>query len=531
MELRVIYVMTHDSIGLGEDGPTHQPVEHLAALARDPAPAACSARPTRSRPRNAGQLALRTRATRPSMLALTRQGVPLLRRDAQGENRSARGAYVLAEAEGARQVTLLATGSEVVDRDRGARSCWRSDGHRAPRSSRCRAGNCSRRQDAAYRARGARQRAAGRGRGGVALRLGALARRARRVCRHDAVSAPRRRPRRSIRISASPPRRSPRRRCSRIDRLIEFDRDFATEDEHGDSGCDQRLRPHRPAGAARASETAPRRSRGRRRSTISARSRPTRICCNTTACTAASRGEITTGDNWMDVGRGKIRVTAERDPAKLPWKELGVDVALECTGIFTKREAAAKHLEAGAKKVIVSAPADGVDFTVVHGRQPRRAEAPSTQVISNALVHDQLPGAGRLCAARGHRHRARLHDDDPLLYRRPEPVDTLHSDLRRARAAALSMIPTSTGAARAVGLVLPALKGKLDGTAIRVPTANVSLIDFTFDAARETTRRRDQRADGEAAKSNRLQGHPRRSTRRRPCRSTSTTTRTARPST
>ncbi len=156
-------------------------------------------------------------------------------------------------------------------------------------------------------------------------------------------------------------------------------------------------------------------------STISARSRPTRTCCATTACTAASRGEVTTGENWMDAGRGKIRVTAERDPAKLPWKELGVDVALECTGIFTRREAAAKHLEAGAKKVIVSAPADGADFTVVLGRQPRGAETRAPGHLER-LVHDQLPGAGRLCAAPGDRHRARLHDDDPLLYRRPEPA-------------------------------------------------------------------------------------------------------------
>ncbi len=132
-------------------------------------------------------------------------------------------------------------------------------------------------------------------------------------------------------------------------------------------------------------------------------------------------GEITTGDNWMDIGRGKIRVTAERDPAKLPWRELGVDVALECTGIFTKREAAAKHLEAGAKRVIISAPADGADLTVVLGVNQRGVEARASGHLER-LVHDQLPGAGRLRAASGDRHRARLHDDDPLLYRRPEPA-------------------------------------------------------------------------------------------------------------
>ena len=240
-------------------------------------------------------------------------------------------------------------------------------------------------------------------------------------------------------------------------------------------------------------------------------------------------GEVTTGDDWMDVGRGKIRVTAERDPAKLPWKELNVDVALECTGIFTKREAAAKHLEAGARKVIISAPADGADFTVVMGVNHDELK-PQHQVISNAscttnclapVAYVLHQGIG---IQRGYMTTIHAYTGDQSLQ------DTLHSDLRRARAAALSLIPTSTGAARAVGLVLPALKGKLDGTAIRVPTPNVSLIDFKFDAARETTADEVNTLMEEAAKSNRLKASSA-STRRRPCRSTSTTTRTARPST
>ena len=216
-------------------------------------------------------------------------------------------------------------------------------------------------------------------------------------------------------------------------------------------------------------------------------------------------GEVTCGDNWMDLGRGKIRVTAERDPTKLPWRELGVDVALECTGIFTKREAAAKHLEAGAKKVIVSAPADGADFTVVLGVNHEGLNA-SHQVISNGscttnclapvayVLHE---GVG---IERGFMTTIHAYTGDQSLQ------DTLHSDLRRARAAALSMIPTSTGAARAIGLVLPALKGKLDGTAIRVPTANVSLIDLTFDAARDVEAAEINSLMEEAAKSNRLRG-------------------------
>jgi glyceraldehyde 3-phosphate dehydrogenase len=215
--------------------------------------------------------------------------------------------------------------------------------------------------------------------------------------------------------------------------------------------------------------------------------------------------EVTSGDNWLDAGRGKVRVTAERDPAKLPWKELGVDIALECTGIFTKREAAAKHLEAGAKKVIISAPADGADFTVVMGVNHDELSA-SHQVISNAscttnclapVAYVLHQGIG---IERGYMTTIHSYTGDQSLQ------DTLHSDLRRARAAALSLIPTSTGAARAVGLVLPSLKGKLDGTAIRVPTANVSLIDFKFDSARETTAEEVNSLMEEAAKSNRLAG-------------------------
>ena len=216
-------------------------------------------------------------------------------------------------------------------------------------------------------------------------------------------------------------------------------------------------------------------------------------------------GEVTSGDDWMDVGRGKIRVTAERDPARLPWKELNVDVALECTGIFTKREAAAKHLEAGAKKVIVSAPADGADLTVVMGVNNDELN-PSHQVISNAscttnclapVAYVLHQGIG---IERGYMTTIHAYTGDQSLQ------DTLHSDLRRARAANLSLIPTSTGAARAVGLVLPDLKGKLDGTAIRVPTANVSLIDFKFDAARETSADEVNSLMAEAANSNRFKG-------------------------
>ena len=130
-------------------------------------------------------------------------------------------------------------------------------------------------------------------------------------------------------------------------------------------------------------------------------------------------GEIATGEGWMDIGRGKITVTAERDPAKLPWRRLGVDVALECTGIFTKREAAAKHLEAGAKRVIISAPADGADLTVVLGVNQDEIRARIRDHFER-VMHNQLLGPGRLCAPQRDRHRTRLYDDNSLLYRRPE---------------------------------------------------------------------------------------------------------------
>ena len=198
-------------------------------------------------------------------------------------------------------------------------------------------------------------------------------------------------------------------------------------------------------------------------------------------------GEIKTGEDWMDIGRGPIKVTCERDPAKLPWKELGVEIALECTGIFTKREQAAKHLEAGAKRVLISAPADGVDLTVVYGVNHDKLEGKHT-IVSNAscTTNCLAPVAYVMHEAFGieQGYMTTIHS-----YTGDQPtVDTIHKDLRRARAAALSMIPTSTGAAKAVGLVLPELKGKLDGVAIRVPTPNVSVIDFKFVAKRETSK-------------------------------------------
>jgi glyceraldehyde 3-phosphate dehydrogenase len=197
-------------------------------------------------------------------------------------------------------------------------------------------------------------------------------------------------------------------------------------------------------------------------------------------------GEVTAGSDSIDIGGGPIKVLAERDPTKLPWGEMGIDVALECTGLFTKREQAAMHLEAGAKRVLVSAPATGADLTVVFGVNSEQLAA-EHKVVSNAscTTNCLAPVAQVLHQTvgieRGYMTTVHAFTGDQ------RTLDTLHKDPRRARTASASLIPTSTGAARAVGLVLPELAGKLDGTAIRVPTQNVSMVDLTFDAAKETS--------------------------------------------
>ena len=188
----------------------------------------------------------------------------------------------------------------------------------------------------------------------------------------------------------------------------------------------------------------------------------------------------------LDVGTGPIKVTSERNPENLPWKELDVDVVLECTGIFTSKEKAQQHITAGAKKVLISAPASGVDLTVVYGVNHKKISN-EHQILSNAscTTNCLAPLAYVLNKSIGIENgfMTTIHSytgDQPTL-------DTMHSDLYRARAAAANMIPTSTGAAKAVGLVLPELDGKLDGVAIRVPTQNVSVVDFKFNSKKETS--------------------------------------------
>ncbi len=196
--------------------------------------------------------------------------------------------------------------------------------------------------------------------------------------------------------------------------------------------------------------------------------------------------DVLINGNDLDVGTGPIKVTSERNPENLPWKELDVDVVLECTGIFTSKEKAQQHITAGAKKVLISAPASEVDLTVVYGVNHKKISS-EHQILSNAscTTNCLAPLAYVLNKSIGIENgfMTTIHSytgDQPTL-------DTMHSDLYRARAAAANMIPTSTGAAKAVGLVLPELNGKLDGVAIRVPTQNVSVVDFKFNSKKETS--------------------------------------------
>ena len=197
--------------------------------------------------------------------------------------------------------------------------------------------------------------------------------------------------------------------------------------------------------------------------------------------------EVTVKGDSINIDGKAIKITAERDPSKLPWKDLGVDIALECTGIFTAKDKASAHLTAGAKRVLVSAPADGADLTVVYG------------VNHDKLTKDHLVVSNASCTTNCLAPVAKVLNDAVGIqqgfmttihaYTGDQPtLDTMHKDLYRARAAAMSMIPTSTGAAKAVGLVLPELNGKLDGVSIRVPTPNVSVIDFKFVASKKTSK-------------------------------------------
>jgi glyceraldehyde 3-phosphate dehydrogenase len=216
-------------------------------------------------------------------------------------------------------------------------------------------------------------------------------------------------------------------------------------------------------------------------------------------------GEVKADGSDIVVDGKRIHVTAEKDPAKLPHGDQGVEIVLECTGFFTDRESAQKHIDAGAKRVLISAPAKGVDLTVVYGVNDDKL-TPDMTIVSNAscTTNCLAPVAkvlnDGLGIERGLMTTVHAYTNDQKI------LDQIHKDLRRARAAAMSMIPTTTGAARAVGDVLPELKGKLDGSAIRVPVPDVSLIDLTFTPKRDTTRDEVNQILKSASETQRLKG-------------------------
>jgi glyceraldehyde 3-phosphate dehydrogenase len=216
-------------------------------------------------------------------------------------------------------------------------------------------------------------------------------------------------------------------------------------------------------------------------------------------------GVVTVDGDTIDVGLGKIKVTAIRDPAELPHRELGVDIALECTGFFTEKELAKAHLSAGARRVLVSAPCDGADKTIVFGVNHATLTADDLVVSNGSCTTNCLAPVCKVLLdavgiERGYMTTVHAYTNDQ------HTLDQLHSDLSRARAAAMSMIPTSTGAAKAIGLVLPELTGKLDGGSIRVPTPNVSVIDLKVVPGRATSRDEINAAFSTAASAGPLRG-------------------------
>ncbi|ODR93872.1 glyceraldehyde-3-phosphate dehydrogenase [Methyloceanibacter stevinii] len=209
-------------------------------------------------------------------------------------------------------------------------------------------------------------------------------------------------------------------------------------------------------------------------------------------------GEISVDGSSLRVNGKDVAVLAEPDPEQLPWDELGVDIVMECTGRFTKREAAAQHLKAGAKRVLVSAPCSGADLTVVYGVNDQKLTEADVVVSNASCTTNCLAPVAEVLhklvgIERGYMTTIHAYTGDQ------RTVDTLHKDPRRARASAANLIPTSTGAAKAVGLVLPDLEGKLDGASIRVPVPNVSLVDLTFQAGRKTSADEINEAMAEAA--------------------------------
>ncbi len=492
-QTRVIHVMTHDSIGLGEDGPTHQPIEQMQSLRTIPDLAVFRPADT-VETAECWAWALES-AHVPSLLALTRQNLPQLRLEKTGENLSARGAYRLRAATAARKVVLVGTGSEVSLAVEVA-DALEAQGIGADVVSM----PCTLlfdRQEKSYQADILpRDALIVSIEAGTTVGLGTL-------------HGPRRRPH----------RHRPVRRIRAGGRSV------------------QALRLHRRGRSCRGCS---RRSTHRRRMTMATRvaingfgrigrlvarailERPDSglelVTINDLADAKSNAwlfsrdsvhgkypGSVSADGNDLVVDGKRIKVTAERDPAKLPHKENAVDLVLECTGFFTDRESAQRHIDAGAKKVLISAPAKGVDLTVVYGVNHDKLEAGHTIVSNASCTTNCLAPVAKVLndsigIERGLMTTVHAYTNDQKI------LDQIHPDLRRARAAAMSMIPTTTGAARAVGEVLPELKGKLDGSAIRVPVPDGSLIDLHLHAQARHHQGGGQRDPQGASESGPLKG-------------------------
>ena len=425
----------------------------------------------RSRPPNAGRW--RWPSDGPSVLALTRQNLRPVRTRAEKQNLCARGAYRLRGAKAERKVILIATGSEVeiaLDVADGLEAQGiGADVVSMPSTERFDA------QEAAYREDilpdvSNRQILRVSIEAGTTYRLGALYRASRPADRH----------RQLWRVGPGA-------------RPLQAFRPHSRGDPSQDSGEAEKMTKVAINGFGRIGRLVARAILERPDCGLElvaindlADAKSNAMLFKRDSVHGKFPGEVSADGNDLIVNGKRIKVTAERDPAKLPHAENGVELALECTGFFADREGGQKHLDAGAKRVLISAPAKGADLTVVYGVNHDKLTAEHTIVSNASCTTNCLAPVAKVLndsigIERGLMTTIHAYTNDQKI------LDQIHPDMRRARAAAMSIIPTTTGAARAVGEVLPELKGKLDGSAIRVPTPNVSLIDLTFTPKRDTS--------------------------------------------
>ena len=484
MKQGVILVYTHDSIGLGEDGPTHQPIEHLWSLRIIP-------NMRLWRPCDTVETAIAwgdaiARRDGPTSLVLSRQALPAAKRNDAQLAAISRGGYVLFEPDGAPECVLIATGSEVGLALDAAREM-------ATRGRRARVVSmpCTSLYDAEpavlSRLGAPAGRAARRHRGRRARGLVALRRQRRRGDRHDGFWRLGAREA-ALRAFRFHPR--PRHQYGRGSFDAPVTPGCAAHIEEGNMTLKVGINGYGRIGrnVLRALYEAGRQKEIRIVAVNDLGDAETNAYLTRhDTVHGRFRGEVRVDGDYMVIDGDKIRVLAERDPAKLPWGELGVDTVFECTGLFTSKAKAGQHLVGGAKRVILSAPGEkDVDATIVYGVNHKVLKSTMT-VISNAscttncLVPLVKPLHDAIGVKAGIMTTIHSYTNDQVL------TDVFHKDLRRARSATMSMIPAKTGAAAAVGLVLPELNGKLDGFAVRVPTINVSLVDLTFTAARATS--------------------------------------------